>query len=405
MKNRVVISGYGVVTPFGEGKDKLLTALEKGESCFSTHRIQSNYLVEEQWHTLYCGKITQWDTRNIRFLDPRRVQRTPEFVQWIMMACNQALQESGVEKAIRANKKCAVIISSGLFHIVNMENFFSVKNMEPVTPATIPGIISAKLNINGPAFSVSAGEASALYALGTAFDLIRSGRQEIILVGGGFQLNNFIMEHYIKLGYFSSGSHRNGIPIENNDDVPIPSEGAGFFILESDRSAEERNADIYGEIKGFGMSNTPFTINDTVKVSRSIQCAMTEAINDAALTADQIDFVCADSNGHAAKSRAEATAFDNIFSEYLRDIPITSINSVTGDTINTGGFLNVMNCLMSFGTGVVLPANHNSINTKRPKNKRKKHMKIGVANSISIGGSSASIVLGGGPNDPMTLCE
>lgn len=393
MKNRVVISGYGVVTPFGEGKRKLLTALEKGEPCFSTHRIQSNYLIEEQWHTLYCGKITQWDTRNIRLLDARRIQRTPEFVQWIMIACNQALQESGVEKAIRAKRKCGVIISSGLFHIVNMENFFSVKNMEPVTPATIPGIISAKLNINGPAFSVSAGEASALYALGTAFDLIRSGHQEIILVGGGFQLNNFIIEHYTKLGFFSSDSHKNGMPIENNFNGAIPSEGAGFFILESDRSARERDADIYGEIQGFGMSNTPFTIDDTKKVSRSIQCAMTEAINDAAITADQIDFVCADANGNAAKSRAEAMAFEKIFSESLRDIPITSIKSVTGDTINAGGFLNVMNCLMNFGTGTVLPNNNTSINTKIKNN-----LTIGLTNSISIGGSSASLVLGSGAN-------
>lgn len=394
MKNTVVISGYGVVTPFGEGKHKLLTALEKGESCFATHRIQSNYLVEEQWHTLHCGKITQWDTRNIRFLDARRIKRMPEFAQWVMIACNQALQESGIEKAIRAKRKCGVIISSGLFHIVNMETFFSVKNMEPITPATIPGIISAKLNINGPAFSVSAGEASALYALGTAFDLIRSGHQEIILVGGGFQLNNFIIEHYTKLGYFSSDSHKDGMPIEKNLNGPIPSEGAGFFILESAMSARERNAEIYGEIQGFGMSNTPFTIDDTKKVSRSIQCAMTEAIHDAAITADQIDFVCADANGNATKSRAETMAFENIFSACLRDIPVTSIQPVTGDTINAGGFLNVMNCLMSFGSGTVLP-NNSSMNTKIQKN----NMSIGLTNSISIGGSSASLVVGNGLNN------
>lgn len=397
MKNRVVISGYGVVTPFGEGKDKLLTALKKGESCFATHRIQSNYLIQEQWHTLYCGKVTQWDPRNIKFLDARKIKRMPEFAQWIMIACNQALQESGIINAIKENRKCGVIISSGLFHIVNMETFFSVNNMEPITPATIPGIISAKLNINGPAFSVSAGEASALYALGTAFDLIRSGHQEIILVGGGFQLNNFMIEHYTKLGLFPVDLNENGMSIENKVNNSIPSEGAGFFILESDKSARERGADIYGEIQGFGMSNTPFNLNDTTKASRSIQCAMTEAIHDAAITADQVDFVCADANGDPTKSRAETMALENIFSECLHDLPITTIKPVTGDTINAGGFLNVINCLLSFGTGTVLPDNH-SMNTAIQKNRIENNMKIGLTNSISIGGSSASLVLGSGLN-------
>ncbi len=359
MMMRVVITGTGAVTPLGGDVRSLADGMESGKSAVR---------FMEEW-SRYCGMNSHVaapaelkDEKKI----PRRKRRSMGRMSFFAaQAAEQALADAGIKPAdLSVRMGCIIGSTTGsagsisrAFEIMLFEKDLSLLPSSMFFQCmshTAAINVAQYLGMTGRVMSTSAACASSLQAVGTGYELIQSGRQDVLLCGGAEELHPSVTGSFDVVFAASSKYNqtpgRTPRPFDNDRDGLVCGEGSGILVLEEYEHALQRGARIYAEITGYSTCGSGSHISQSEETS-IIQC-INETLNDAQAAPDEIDYINAHATGTLQGDRAEAGALREIFGG---SVPVSSLKGYIGHTLGASGAIELIASLIMMEKGIIYP--------------------------------------------------
>lgn len=408
MKNRVVITGMGVVAPNGIGLDEYWKALISGKS-----GIKKITFFDTTEHIVnIAGEIQNLSFEN--YIDPKEVRRSDRFVCLALIAADMALKDSGLNLEKTDLIRFGVIVGSGIGGIFTMEQqvtTFVQKGPKRISPFFIPmyiinmasGMISMRWALKGPNSAVVTACAAGTNAIGDAFKIIQRGDADIMIAGGTeAAITSAGMAGFANMKALSTRNdepEKASRPFDKKRDGFVMGEGAGILVLESLEHATKRNARIYAEIAGYGMSADAYHITHPAPEGEGAVRSMRLAIKDAGLTPQHIDYINAHGTSTDLNDKFETKAIKTVFAEHAYQIAISSTKSMTGHLLGAAGGIECIATVMTIYSDTI----HPTINYEFPdpdcdldyvpNQSRKKVIRAALSNSFGFGGHNATLLL------------
>ena len=409
MKRRVVVTGIGVVTSLGCKVDEFWTRICNGESGVGLLQRLSvpNYRVR------FGGEVRNWSIEG--YIEAKDVKRFDRFVQFANVSGVNAVSDSGIDFAREDPWRCGVILGSGIGGLETIEiqhQRLIDKGPDKVSPFTIPKLIgnaaSAQLSIQyglkGPNQVVVTACASATNAIGDAYKLVRDDEADVIITGGSeAALTHIGLSAFAAMRALSERNDdpaRASRPFDRDRDGFVLSEGAGLMVLEEIEHAKARGAPIYGEVYGYGCSCDGSHITAPDKDGIGAARAMSNAIKNARINPEDIEYINAHGTSTPLGDQAETTAIKAVFKEHARKVSISSTKSQLGHLLGASGGVELILCLMAIRDGLIPPTiNYDTPDPMcdldyTPNQPRERAISVAMSNSFGFGGHNGSLVVG-----------
>ncbi len=370
MKRRVAITGIGVISPNGIGKDNVYQAMTNGKSAV---RLVDNFDVSA-FNTRIAAEARDFDPFKLGLTHQEAV-RMDRYVQFAVVAAQMALKDSGLDFSKENPERIGVCLANAICGTKYMEEEFVLvtdNGKNPIDPLKVrpdlydaamfntPSIeISSKYGFKGICNTLSTGCTAGTDSLGFALEAIQDGEQEIIVAGaaeapitpitfGAFDVVNVLSARNDRPEAASR-------PFDNKRDGFVLSEGAGILILEELNHALKRNARIYCEVTGFGTSCNAFHMTDLPADGTAMANCINLAIKDAQLEPQSIDYI----NAHGSSTRMndifETSAYKMVFGDYAYKIPMSSLKSMIGHPLAAANAIELAVCCMIFQNNIIPP--------------------------------------------------
>lgn len=409
-QRRVVITGIGTINPLGNSIEEYFTNLEKGVSGAGpiTHFDASNF------KTKFACELKDYNPTD--YFDRKELRKYDLFSQYALIAAEQAVKDSGLDLEKVDAERTGVIWGSG---IGGLETFYlEVKgyvegNFIPrYSPFFIPkmiadlaaGHISMKYGFRGPNYCTVSACASSNHAMIDAMNYIRWGKADMILTGGSEAAVN-----PPGVGGFNSMqalSTRNddpqkaSRPFDADRDGFVIGEGAGALLFEEYEHAVARGAKIYAEVAGGGMSADAYHLTAPHPEGIGAKKAMLDAIEDAGLKVEDIDYINTHGTSTPVGDIAELKGLVATFGDHLYKVNISSTKSMTGHLLGAAGAIEALACVMALNKGIIPPTiNLENLDPKiDPKLNltanvaQKRDVKCVLSNTFGFGGHNSSVV-------------
>lgn len=407
---RVVVTGIGTINPLGNDVNEYFDNLEQG---FSAARTITHFN-PEKFKTRFACEIKNYDRE--RYFDRKEARKYDPFTQYALIAADQAVKDCGIDFAVYDNSRAGVIWSTGIGGITSFFEEVSDYTAGDGTPRFSPffvarmipdlaaGHISIKYGLKGPNYCVSSACASSNHGLISAMDQIRAGRADVMIAGGSEAAINIP-----SIGGFNSMqalSTRNddpqhaSRPFDEARDGFVMGEGAGALILEEYEHALARNAKIYCELAGGGMSADAhhMTAPDPEGVGAAI--SMRNALADAGMTPGQIDYINVHGTSTPLGDIAELNALHSVFGQALYDINISATKSMTGHLLGAAAAVEALACIFAIERGTVPPtinvekldpAIDGKLNLTLGK-AQKRDVRAALSNTFGFGGHNSTVI-------------
>jgi 3-oxoacyl-[acyl-carrier-protein] synthase II len=413
MKRRVVITGIGVVSVLACAVDEFWRKLVAGESGVHTLKV----IDTERFKVRIGGDVWDWDPEHFpeAFLDRKEIKRVDRFSQFALVAAHQAVTASGIDFAKEDLSRCGVIMGSGIGGLNEIEEQMTrlvLKGPDRVSPFTVPkmmlnaagGNLSIRYGLKGVNYSVATACASANNAIGDAFRSIQRGETDVILTGGSeaaiTQMGLAGFQNMKALSTRNDNPAAASRPFDADRDGFVLAEGAGLAVFEELEHAKRRGAHIHCEVLGFGASADAGHITQPDDQGTGAARAMSEALRDGELNAEDIGYICAHGTSTPLGDAAETAAIKRVFGETARQVSISSIKSHLGHTLGACGGLALVACVRSLADGVIPP----TINLQTPdpacdldytaNAARQRKYSVAMSNSFGFGGHNACVIIG-----------
>ena len=404
MLNRVVITGLGVISPMGIGKEAFLKSLKEGRSGIK----EISRFDTSKYRSHLGGEITDFNPRD--YLNPMKIRRMDRDSQMAVAAALLALRDANLEITSKNSSECGVILGSGFTGLETTEAFHrgliehGPRGVNPMLfPNTVPnapaGHISIELGITGPNSTITQKGATGEEAIGYAYSLLRHGKARVILSGGVDELSWILFQAYSHLGVLSPLENKDypegSRPFDKRRNGLVLGEGGGILVLETLEHAQKRGAGIYAEIVGYGMSSSNPGISDYDCDPEGMVRAMEWALGEAKISKEEIGYISAQANSTPILDKSETEAIKRVFD---KDIPASSLSSSIG-YFNASGGLKVISASLAIESGFIPP----TINYQEkdpscdldcvPNEAREKRIAAVLINGFADGGSNASLIL------------
>ncbi len=400
---RVVITGVGAVSPFGADVGSLIEGIESNRCAIKYMEAWKDYV---GLNSLVAAPAELKNEKNI----PRRKRRSMGRMGiFAAQAAEQAVEDSGFDKTILNSGRVGCIIGSTIGSPeALMETFEAIipnKNIADITSMEFFKFVSHTaamnvaqfLGISGYVMATSAACASSLQALGTAFDLIRLGRQDAVLCGGTEEVHPTVTGIFDVLfatsTKFNDRPKESSRPFDTDRDGVVCGEGSGIIILEEYEHALKRNAKIYAEVIGYHTCGSGNHISQSNKDAMAL--CMTEALNDAGILPGQVDYISAHATATKQGDVEEALAIREVFGD---NVSVSSLKGHIGHTLGASGAIELIASLNMMEKGVIYP----TLNLKKialecegpayARDFEKKNIKFLVKNCFAFGGINAVLV-------------
>lgn len=400
---RVVISGVGAVSPFGDNVSSLVDGITQGKSAVKYMREWEQYV---GLRSLVGAPAACKDEKSIPRQSRRSMSRMSIFAA---KAAEEAVADSGIDEEMLRSGRTGCIIGSTTGSPESISDTFelmlpdrdltklSSMNFFRCVSHTASMNVAQYLGIRGRVMATSAACASALQAIGTGFELIRYGRQEVVLCGGAEELHPTVTGSFDILFATSTGYNddpeKTPRPFDKKRDGLVCGEGSGIMILEEYEQAKKRGAKIYAEIIGYN------TCGSGLHVSQSkcevMESCMNEALKDAAIAAEDVDYICAHATATIHGDKEEAEAIRAVFGS---NVPVSSFKGYIGHTLGASGSLELIAAIDGMLKGVIYPTKNleevspdceGIMHVKEPL---KKNVNLMVKNCFAFGGINAALV-------------
>ena len=359
-KRRVVVTGMGTVNPLGKRVDEFWQNIKNGVSGVGplTRFDSTDYPAK------IAGQIRDFDPTDV--LDKKEIRSVADFTTFALYSTSEAMSMAKLGKNGEGGydpDRTGVYIGNGIggFEVVeeNLEKLF-LKGPRAVAPLTIPklisneaaGNISIKYGITGPCHTTVTACASGTDAIGAAFQAIKHGIVDTAITGGTeggitrLAIAGFCRIHALSTAY-NDTPEKACRPFDKNRDGFIMGEGAGILILEELESAKKRNAPIFGEILGYGMTNDAYHLTAPNPEGVGAAKAMTKAMNEAGIAYDQIDYINAHGTSTEANDLMETKAIKLAFKEHAYKLKVSSTKSMTSHLVGAAGAVEAIVCLLA----------------------------------------------------------
>ncbi len=394
---RVVITGLGVISSLGIGKDEFWTGLLRGKSGIS----EVSSFDTSAYFTHFGGEVK--DFRPEDFIARDRLASLSRATQMALAAAVLAVKDASLspeELAGATAGTCCGTTTGSIQSIERIDDILLNKGrvarelIGQLPTHTTPAIIARELRLTGPNVMFSTACAAGNYAIGYGYDLIRLGRADIVLAGAS---DAFSRISFTGFNQFSAVAPEKCRPFDKNRKGMMVAEGAGFLVLESLGSALERGAPIYAEIAGYGLScDAHHMTNASVE---GIAGCMRKAMKESGISGDDVDYISAHGTGTATNDRAECAAMRIVFGDRLRAIPVSSIKSMLGHAMGAASALEAIACALAVTHDVVPPTMN--FETPDPEcdidcvpNASRSHtVDCALNNSYAFGGNNASLAI------------
>ncbi len=396
---RVVVTGLGVVSSIGIGKDEFWANLIKGKSGIS--KISSFDI--SNYPTQFGGEIK--DFQPSQFINKHKIDLIGRASQLSIAASRLALEDSKLDPKEIQNENSGVFIGTTMGETQLMEEidstwlekgqdsvkFFSI-SLYP--SSNISSSVALELKVKGDNFVMPTACAAGNYAIGYGFDTIRSGNANMALAGGSDAFSKVAYTGFNRLYAMAPEKCQ---PFDKNRKGMILGEGAAILVLESLDSALKRKANIYAEVLGYGLSCDAFHMTHPTEegISKCIQKALKESDIDI----DDVDYISAHGTGTTQNDKTEVAAIKNVFGKRYKKIPVSSTKSMLGHTMGAAAAMEAISCCLSLKEGVLPPTiNYETPDLECdidcvPNKARKQKVAIALNNSCAFGGNNACLVL------------
>jgi 3-oxoacyl-[acyl-carrier-protein] synthase II len=406
MKRRVVITGIGIVSPLGNGKQTAWSEFKNGHNAIQ--RITK--FDADGFNIPFAGEV-KLDSSD--YISPRLAKKMDLFSIFALVACGFALEDSKLDLEIINKDRvgiCVGNITGGwTFTEPQLRNLHTqgVRQVSPYLasawfPAAPQGQVSIFYGLKGYSKTMDGGRASGLICVGYGAKAIRSGKSDVLLAGGTEAIvTPYTIAACETEGITESGHHPAGDgcyrPFDQNRDGWVPGEGAVFLVLESLEHAIARDADIYCEVTGFGHVNEPCHPRYLpLDCEKGLARAMTIAMKEAEAKTDNVDLIMADALGTQLGDYSESVAIKKVVNQ---NVLVTAPKSMCGHLYGAAGALDTALAALSINDGCVPP----TINIQHPDSKcglnivQNKVVETTLdsvlINSRGSGGISASLIL------------
>ena len=402
-KKRVVVTGIGVISPLGSGREDFSAALLRGDSgvrpvsLFDTSELKSKSAAE----------ISSFRAED--YLGVKGLRNLDRSTRLITSAARLALDDSGFEVTEENSPDIGVAVGTALGGIRSISDFdreILTEGPRYVSPALFPNTVinspasqvSIRFNIKGFNTTLSSGFSASLDSLGYAADFLRRGRIEAVLAGGVEELCIQTYLAFYKAGCLAGGQIREdetSCPFDKRRNGVIFGEGACLLVLEEKESALRRGANIYAEILDFANTFDRHSRPSKHGISRAMQ----RALEKAGLKSGDIDYICAGANSTKDADLAETEAIKEVFKERSKEIKISSVKSMIGECFSASGAMQTAAGIAALQAQSVPP----TINYKQvdplcdldytPNKSGAAKIDKVLINSFGAGGSCSSLVI------------
>ena len=341
MNHRVVITGLGIVSSIGVGKEEFWKNCLQGVSGIKPVR---GFDVSD-YRSKLGAQLPEIDFKS--FIRPANLRRMDRIGKIVVSAVRLALDDSGLDLRKEDPDRMGLSFGTGLGSSDTVDQFFrSLLKDGPVGAAPIlfqtavPNAISShcsiEYGIKGVNITFSHKETSTEMAMAYAYHLLKEGRMDMILAGGGDELSEPLYHVYSRLGVLSPGRQRGSEgmrPFDRDRNGIILGEGSGILVLETLEHAEKRRAKIYAELAGVGMAGSADGLLRYDLNGDSIARAMSLAAQEIST----VDYISAAANSTLDLDRAETLAIKKVFRERAKEISVSSLKSMIGEFDGSGG--------------------------------------------------------------------
>jgi len=352
---RVFITGVGVVSSIGLGKDAFFQSLAAGRSGVTPVEA---FDVKNLGRT-NAGEVKGFHPRD--HLSAAEARRMGRCSQMALAAARMAIKDSGIPDDALKGPRASVVLGTTMGEadvLEDLDHAWIEKGLPSVRRAWIPKYGSTLLPIHiaraigseGATLTLPAACAAGNYAIGLACDLIRAGKADVIVTGAAEMLQELQFAGFVRLAAMAPARCQ---PFDLNRQGIILGEGAGILVVESEAHAVRRNANVLAEVGGHGMTCDAYHITRPHPDAAGSIGAMRQAIQRSGLSPDAIDFVNAHGTGTKHNDTAEAKVMRDVFGD--RKVPISSMKSMLGHCMGAASALEAIGCVMTLEKGIYPP--------------------------------------------------
>ena len=400
-RDRIVITGVGIVSSLGIGKEEFWDSLSKGRSGVS----EVSSFDTSSFQTHLGGEVKRFDYR--RWIDGELPNESARATQFLIAASSLAYADAGWALDGLRDVRTGVCVGTNMGEIQaleridealarNQETSISSELVRAYAEPCLSSRVMRKFGFSGPSIVIPTACSAGNFAIGYAYDLLRLGRADVMFAGGVDPFSRIAFTGFNRL--FAVTKSRCS-PFDKNRSGIVVGEGCGTLILERLNGALSRGAVPYAEVLGYGLSCDAF--NMVAPTVGGIVSAMSAALRSCGKIPRDVDYICAHGTGTIANDKTESAAVNQLFRDQRPDrVPISSIKSMLGHTMGAASAIEAIACALSIRHSLIPP----TINFETPdpecdvdcvpNESRHKELNIVLNNSFAFGGNNASLVLG-----------
>lgn len=407
-QRRVVITGMGIISPYGVGVDTLWDNLIEGKNAIGPITAFD----ASEMGSRIAAEVKDFDP--YKYINKKDGRRFDRFLQFALAATQMCFEDSGLEITEENKRRVGVSIGSGIGGMKVLEDTHQVlleKGPSKVSPFFIPmmlvnmpsGYAAMKYGLMGPNMSIVTACATGAHNIGISAMLIREGKADAMLAGGvEATITPLAFAGFCSMRAVSFNNdepEKASRPFDKNRDGFVMGEGCTLMMLESLDSAKARGAKIYGEIVGFGMSADAYHMTQPHPEGEGAVVAMEMALEDAGISPDKIKYINTHGTATPLGDIAETKAIKRVFGDHAKELVISSTKSMIGHLLGAAGAIEAAICVLSTKNDIVPP----TINLDTPDPEcdldyvpniaRKVTVEYAMSNSFGFGGQDSVLIV------------
>jgi 3-oxoacyl-[acyl-carrier-protein] synthase II len=408
VRRRVVITGLGAVTPLGNTAEEFWTGLTQGKSGIGPiTRFDTT-----GFPTRIAGEVKGFDA--LKFVDKKDDRKLDLYLKYALACAVMAVEDAGLDPAKEDANRFGVLVGSGIGGISTLLDSHKVlldKGPDRVSPFFIPmliinmasGLISMRFGARGPNSSVVTACATGNHAIGDASRIIERGDADVMIAGGAEAIIiPLTIAGFCQMKAMSTRNDeptRASRPFDAERDGFVCGEGGGLVVLESLEHAQRRDARVYAEVVGYGMTGDAHHMTAPDPEGDGAARAMAAALRDAGVEPSAVGYINAHGTSTPYNDKFETLAIKRVFGDHAKKVPVSSTKSMTGHLLGAAGGIEAIATTLAIHHGVLPP----TINYEKPdpdcdldyipNQARKQDVEVALSNAFGFGGTNATLAI------------
>ncbi|MBZ0112861.1 MAG: beta-ketoacyl-ACP synthase II [Thermoanaerobaculia bacterium] len=407
-RRRVVVTGVGLVSPLGVGTEATWKGILEGRSGVGPiTRFDAS-----EFSSRFAGEVPDFDPT--LYMDKKDVKKMDFFIRYALAASQFAMEDSGFQVTDENGHRVGVVIGSGIGGlplIESMHDTLRERGPSRISPFFIPGLIvnmaagqvSIRYGAKGPSTAPCTACTTGLHAIGDAYRLIRTGAADVMIAGGTESVVTPLAVGGFgamrALSVRNDDPSRASRPWDRDRDGFVIGEGAGIVVLEEYEAARARDAHIYAEVVGYGMTSDAYHISAPHPEGDGAASVMTVALEDASLPPEAIGYINAHGTSTPLGDLGEVKAIKKVFGDHAYKLAVSSTKSCTGHLLGAAGGLETGLLALALEHQILPPTiNYETPDPECdldfvPNEARPTDFEYGLTNSFGFGGTNGALIL------------